>query len=257
MLKQLQVSASEVFEQLKMSCKLASVVQETVVQQIIRDAAQAAGITISDLELQQSADEFRVRYDLYNPATTWNWLQQNYLTGDEFERLIEESVITSKLIQHLFADRVEPYFYQHQLDYTQAALYEIIFTDFDTAIEQFYALEEKEVTFIEVARQYIQEPDLRRQYGYQGMRSRTALHSAISAAVFACYPPQLLKPIIIGKNVHLILVEEIVQPQLNESLQSQILEQLFADWLQQQLPQYSIEIQASTEPPKPIYQQFT
>ncbi|MGF1588075.1 MAG: peptidylprolyl isomerase, partial [Pleurocapsa sp.] len=67
-----------------------------------------------------------------------------------------------------------------------------------------------------------------------------------------------LKPIIIGKNVHLILVEEIVQPQLNESLRSQILEQLFADWLEQKLQQYSIKVKASLEPPRePSYQQST
>lgn len=258
MLKHLQISSVEVFERLKISCKLSSIVQETIRQQIIRDAAKAEGIAITDLELQQSADNFRVRYNLYNPATTWDWLQKNYLTGDDFEKLIDESLITSKLIKHLFSDRVEPYFYRHQLDYTQAALYEIVFDDFDTALEQFYALEEKEVTFIEVARQYIQEPNLRRQHGYQGMRSRTVLHSAISAAVFACDPPQILKPIVIDKNVHLILVEEIVQPQLNESLRGQILDRLFSDWLEQQVKEYSIEVKASSEPPRePSYQQST
>ena len=252
-LKQLQISSSQIFERLKISCQLAPAIREIAHHQIIMDAARSQKITINDLELQQAADNFRVRYNLHNPRVTWDWLKKNHLTGDEFEQLILESIITSKLINHLFSDRVEPYFYEHKLDYTKAVLYEVVFDDFDTAIEQFYALQEREITFIEVARRYIPEPDLRRQYGYRGVLPRTALSSAISAAVFASNPPQILKPIVVGKNTHLILVEEIIEPQLNESLRGQILNLLFSNWLEQQLEQYSIEIE--TVQPSLQYQQ--
>ena len=249
MLKHLQISPLEIFEHLKTSCKLAPVMQETIRRKIINDAAKTEGIVVSDRELQEAADNFRVQYNLYNPATTWEWLKRNYLTGDDFENLICESIVTSKLIQNLFGDRVEPYFYEHQLDYTQAVLYEVVFDDFDTAIEQFYAVEEREISFVEVARRYISEPDLRRQYGYKGVLPRTALNSAISAAVFASKPPQVLKPIVVGKNVHLILVEEIIEPQLNESLHSEILSQLFSAWLEKQLQHYTIELATLQQQP--------
>lgn len=252
MLKHLPISSLEVFERLKLSCKLAPVMQEIVRNQIISDAAKAEGIVVTDPELQQAADDFRAQYNLYNPATTWEWLKKNHLTGDDFEQLICESIITSKLIKHLFADHVEPYFYEHQLDFTQAVLYEVIFADFDTAIEQFYALEEQEITFAEVSRQYIAEPNLRRQHGYKGILSRAALNSAISAAVFRANPPEVLKPIVVGKNVHLILVEEIIEPQLDELLRGQIITQLFATWFEKQLQQYSIEVKVSSEQPQPI-----
>jgi parvulin-like peptidyl-prolyl isomerase len=242
MSKNLQISSAEFLGQLKRSCKLASVIQETVYHQIITDTARAEGITISDRELQAAADNFRLKYNLSDPKVTWEWLQKNHLTGDDFEQLIGESVVTAKLIQHLFGDRVEPYFYQHQLDFTQAALYEIIFDDFGLAIEEFYALIEQETTFVQIARQYLQEPNLRRQYGYQGVLSRTTLNPAISAAVFASKPPEVLKPIVVNKKAHLILVEEIIQPQLDESLREQIINQLFSAWLEKQVQQYSIEL---------------
>lgn len=247
MSKNLQISSSEVLNCLKVSCKLASVVQDTVRHQIISDAARLAGIEVSDRELQQAADNFRVKYNLYNPATTWQWMNNNYLTGDDFEQLIYESILTSKVIQQLFGDRVEAFFYEHKLDYTKAVLYEVVFDNFNTAIEQFYALEEREVSFIEVARQYIQEPNLRRQYGFKGILPRTAINSVLSAAIFASNPPQILKPIVIGKKVHLILVEEIIEPQLDELLRSQILNQLFVTWLEKQLQHYKIEFTTSQE----------
>lgn len=245
--KKLQISSSNILDYLKVSCNLASVVHDTVRQQIISDAVRSAGIVVSDRELQQAADNFRVKYNLYNPATTWEWMNQNYLTGDDFEKSIYESIFTTKLIQHLFGDRVEPYFYEHKLDYTQAVLYEVVFDDFNTAIEQFYALEEGEVSFIEVARQYVREPNLRRQHGFKGILPRTAINSVLSAAIFASNPPQVLKPIVIDKKVHLILVEEIIEPQLDELLRSQILNQLFVTWLEKQQQQYKIELATSQE----------
>lgn len=242
MSKNLSISSLELIERLKISCQLAPILKDTVYQQIIVDAVQTEGIEITELELQEAADKFRLQYNLYNPATTWEWLKTNHLTGDDFERLIRESIATSKLIQHLFGDRVEPYFYEHQLDFTQAVLYEIVFDNFDVALEQFYALQEQEITFAEVARRYIQEPNLRRQHGYRGVLSRTALNSAISVAVFTAKAPQLLKPIEIGKQAHLILVEEIIEPELNESLRNQITSQLFSAWLEKQAQQYSVEL---------------
>lgn len=242
MSKKLPISPAKCLEHLKISCKLAAVIQDTVYHQIIRDTACTEGIKISDRELQEAADNFRLQYNLSDPKVTWEWLQKNYLTGDDFEKLISESVVTAKLIQHLFDDLVEPYFYQHQLDFTQAALYEIVFDDFGLAIEEFYALVEQETTFAQVARQYIQEPSLRRQHGYQGVISRTNLNSAISAAVFASKPPEILKPIVVNKKAHLILVEEIIQPQLDKSLREQIVNQLFSAWLEKQGQQYSIEL---------------
>lgn len=251
MSKNIQISTSAILNHLKLSLQFPMLVREIIRHQIIRDAAMTEGLKITDFELQHAADNFRIQHNLNDPEVTWRWLEQNCLTGDDFERLIYESLIPPKLIQRLFSDRVEPYFYENQLNYTQAVLYEIVFDDFDTAIELFYALEEKEISFIDIARQYIQEPELRRRYGYKGILSRTDLNSAISSAVFAANPPQILKPIVVGKKAHLILVEEIIEPQLDESLRSHILRELFSAWLEKQLQQYSVEITALTEPKIP------
>ena len=247
MLKPLEVTTTAIIERLKISGQFTDTVQKVIRQQIIKDAAKAQDIVVTDSELQQAADDFRVKHNLYNPNETWRWLQNNCLTGDEFEQLIYESILTPKLIQHLLGDRVEAYFYEHQLDYQKAVLYEVVFDNFDTAIELYYALQEKEISFSQIARKYIAEPNLRRQHGYKGMRSRSELNSAISPVVFAAKPPQILKPITINRNTHLILVEEIIEPELNDFVRSQILNKLFSDWLEKQLRLYAVEVSALSE----------
>ena len=73
-----------------------------------------------------------------------------------------------------------------------------------------------------------------------GSVKRKQLKPEISAAVFASNPPQLLKPIVTSKGVHLILVEEIVKPELNQNLWRQIAADLFKNWLQEQRGQVEV-----------------
>ncbi|WP_287657898.1 MULTISPECIES: peptidylprolyl isomerase [unclassified Microcystis] len=87
------------------------------------------------------------------------------------------------------------------------------------------------MSFHDVTRKYIEDKELRRQGGYLGVQRRQDLKPEISAAVFATKPPQLLKPIVKAKGISLILVEEIIQPELNDQLRYQIWSELFGEWL--------------------------
>ena len=146
-------------------------------------------------------------------------------------------------MEPLFSDRVEPYFLKHRLDYVRVAMYEVILDDEDVARELFSALQEGRVSFHEVASQYIDRPSLRRAGGYCGLMSRQDLKPEIAAAVFACTPPQLLQPIVTDGGVHLIQVEEIIEPELDEELRIQIISELFARWLKQQREELEVTIE--------------
>ena len=123
------------------------------------------------------------------------------------------------------------YFYANQLNYASAVIYEIVLDDPDLAMELFYSIQEKEVTFYEVARQYITDVELQRKGGYLGKVTRQDLRPEISAAVFAASPPQLLKPVMTAKGVHVIWVEEIIKPELEAMLRLEILSEFLDEWL--------------------------
>jgi len=121
-------------------------------------------------------------------------------------------------------------------------MYEVVLDDEDLAIELFYGIQEGEMSFYEVAHQYIQDTELRRKGGYRGIVRRKELKPEISAAVFAAKPPQVLKPIVTSSGVNLILVEEIIQPELDDKLSSQIMFNLFDEWLKQQIEQVEFNV---------------
>lgn len=231
MSKAITISHEDILHQVKLSCQIPEIVEQIVTRKIVADAAAEAGIKVETEELQKAADSLRLMSQLNSAEETKVWLQKNGLSLDDFEELIYNNVISGKLAQHLFADKVEPFFVEHQLDYAGVVLYEVVLDDEDLAMELFYAIQEDEMSFYEVAHEYIQDTELRRKGGYRGMMQRSELKPEISAAVFAATPPQVLKPVLTSKGVHLILVEEIVQPQLNDKLHHQILSDLFAEWL--------------------------
>jgi len=246
----LTISHDDIIQHIKLACQIPSITREVAMRKVITDTAAAAGIEVGLEELQQAADNLRLANNLLQADDTWVWLQKYCLSLDEFEQLAYTNLVSTKLAQHLFADKVEPFFIEHHLDYAGAVLYEVVLDDADLAMELFYALQEGEVSFSDIAHQYIEDIELRRLRGYRGKVPRSELKPEISAAVFAASPPQLLKPIITPKGAHLIRVEELIQPQLDDALRVKILADLFSAWLDQQVDQ--AEILTQLEPSKPI-----
>lgn len=229
------ISQDEILQQVKLSCQIPTLVRAITERKIVDQKARALNIQVETTELQKAADSFRLKNNLVTAQETLDWLKRHALSLDDLESLVYHTVLLTKLADRLFASKVEPYFIERQLDYTQIVLYEIVLSNADLAMELFYALQEQEIAFPEIAQRYIQDPEMRRRGGYRGLVTRKDLKPEISAVVFASKPPQILKPIAIGKQTYLIWVEAIIVPKLDETLRSQILTELFAGWLKQQV----------------------
>lgn len=229
------ITNEDILAQVKLSYKIPEIIEGIVTRKVIANAAAEAGIKVETKELQKAADQIRLMNKLNSADDTWAWLEKHGLSLEEFEEIIYSTVIVGKLAAHLFVNKVEPYFFENQLDYASVVMYEVVLDDEDLAIELFYAIKEGEMSFYDVAHKYIQDKELRRKGGYRGMVRRKDLKPEISTNVFAATPPQVLKPIVSSKGVHLIFVEEIIKPQLEPMLRCQILEDLFSAWIKQQI----------------------
>lgn len=240
MQKVISISQDLLLQHLKLSCQIPQIFEGIVAREIILETAKAEGITVEPEDLQQAADSLRLTHKLQQTEATWAWLQQHHLSLEEFEAIARSNVITSKLVKHLFSEQIESFFWEHHLEYTKAVLYEILLNDEDLIQELYYALQEGEVNFHEIAHQHIQDLDLRRLGGYRGLVSRHELRPEIAAAVYAATPPQVLLPITSPLGTHLILVEQIIHPKLDETTRGSILSYLSTEWLKQQIQQIQI-----------------
>lgn len=240
MLDQVQITQDKIFHQVKILRQIPSLVRSITENEIIQATAKEKEIEATTEELQEAADTFRVINQLASADDTWKWLETQGLTIDEFEEIVHNSVLRAKLASHLFADQVESYFFENKINYTKAVIYEIYLEDQELVMELFYTIQEGEASFHELAHQYIQETELRRQGGYRGALNRKQLKPELSAPVFAAKPPQILKPITSSKGAHLIFVEELIEPELNDQLYQQILSELFTQWLDSEVQKTEI-----------------
>jgi parvulin-like peptidyl-prolyl isomerase len=234
------ITNEDIFHQVQLSCKIPEIIEKIIERKIIISAAEAAGIKVTKEELQQASDRMRAMNQLKDAQATWVWLEKYGLSLNDFEEIVYITLIFKKLINYLFAERVEPYFYEHQLNYADAIIYEIVLDDQDEAIELFYEIQEGDISFYDAAQQYIQAPELRRKGGYRGKVNRTEMKPEVSAAIFASMSSQLLKPIVTADGVFLVLVEEIIKPELDKMLHEKIMLDLYFEWLKQQKKQVKV-----------------
>jgi parvulin-like peptidyl-prolyl isomerase len=240
------ITQEDIFHQVQLSCKIPETIEKIIERKIIISAAEAAGIKVTKEELQQASDQMRAMSQLKDAEATWAWLEKYGLSLDDFEEIVYIALISRKLTNHLFADKIEPYFYDHQLDYAGAIIYEIVLDDQDEAIELFYEIQEGEISFYDAARQSIQDTELRRKGGYRGKVNRTEMKPEVSAAIFAANPPEILKPIVAADGIYLVLVEEIVKPELDKKLHQKIVLDLYSEWLKQQKEEVQVISQIET-----------
>jgi parvulin-like peptidyl-prolyl isomerase len=225
----------DILNEVRLSGQWGKLQKSIAARRMLQQIAAEKGVEVTEAELQKAANELRQYYNLQKAEDTWAWLENHGLTLDLFEEMIHTTILRNKLANSLFVHQVDAYFASHQLDFTEVALYEVMIEDEDLALELFFSLKEREITFFEMARHYIQDKELSRKGGYRGCLKRMDLSPAIAAAVFAAKPPQILAPIKTSQGTHLILVDEIVQPDLTPELHRQIIEMLFTSWLAQQI----------------------
>jgi parvulin-like peptidyl-prolyl isomerase len=242
MSEKLTIDKEAIFQQVKLSGKIPELIEGIVSRHIINRAATDLGIEVTTEELQQAADQFRLINQLHDSEETYKWLDKYKISLDDFEEMLHYNLVYLKLGNLMFKEKIEAIFVERQLDYLGAAIYEVVLEDEDEAMELFYAIQAEETSFNEIARQYIKDVDLKRKGGYRGILYRKDLKPEVSAAIFAANPPQIIKPITTSLGIHLIWVEEIIKPQLDNRLTSEIGLDLFTQWLKQKQEEIEFEL---------------
>jgi len=228
-------SAKDILYQIRLSGQIHSIVEAVISEQIIDQESTKMAIEIETKEIQIEADKIRLNNQLYKPEETWIWLENQGLTLDDLEFIARKNIMAKKLAKKLFSDQIKHFFASNHLNYHSAIIYEIVFDDADLAMEIYHAIIEKKIDFSQAAREYCQDQQMRFSGGYRGNFKPQELKPEFASAIFAANPPKLLRPIVTSNGAHLIKIEKIIRPILDDVLENQILSDLFDNWLKQRL----------------------
>jgi parvulin-like peptidyl-prolyl isomerase len=157
----------------------------------------------------------------------WQQTTHDHRTGTDAERL-------ERFKQAMFSHQVEPYFLKRKSTLDQV-VYSLIRTkELELTNELYFRILEGEQTFAEVARQYSEGPEASTG-GLLGPVPLSQPHAAIAHLLTISKPGQLWMPRFVADWFVILRLEKRHSAQLNATLRQQLLNELFENWLQQEI----------------------
>ena len=226
------ITAEEIVKALGLSGQLATVCAEIVRQKEVIIRADELGVSLSDEEIQQFCDNFRMLQGLHSAEETMQFLSRHGLTVDDFEEFCKGAVLTNVLRDHLADEKaIADYFVNNRSDLDLARVSTIMVADKNLASEIVMQVTEDGEDFHALAREHSLDEQTKGGGGYVGMVSRSMLSSDTSAKVFNAEAGDLVGPFEKEGMFQLILVEEVIKAELNDEIKEGIKERIFNEWL--------------------------
>src|SRR5262245_2390451 len=111
-------------------------VQRAADTALIRQGAEQRDLAVTDDELQQAADEFRLARGLHDAEALRAWLRARRLSFSDWEASLEDEVIERKLRAAVAPEnQVELSFALRKLTFDEATISHIVVKDVETAKE--------------------------------------------------------------------------------------------------------------------------
>jgi putative peptide maturation system protein len=205
-------------------------IEDAIEATLIRQNAASRGIGVSDEELQQAADTFRVARDLHDVEATKTWLEARNLSYEDWELLLEDQIIAHKLREALTASRVEQHFAEQRLSFDTATISRLVSKEEGIARELRAQIVDDAADFHALAREHSIDSS-RLAGGYVGQVRRSDLGAVVEAAIFSAKPGKVIGPIKTDEGWELIKVESLNPAVLDDSLREAIKSLLFREWL--------------------------
>lgn len=235
------VSLFDLLRQAKFNDAL-HIFESAIDAELIRQAAEERGIEVTDEELQEAADQFRLSRELHEVEALEAWLDSHHLTLTDWETELERTILTSKVAEAIADGQIERYFAENKLRFDAAAISRIVLESEDVAKELRAQLIEEEADFHKLAREHSVDNETRKLGGHVGVIARTDLDPVVESAVFGSKPDQIIGPFKLDSEWHLIKIEAIKPAKLDEEIRQTIKSTLFSEWLAEKRRKVKISI---------------
>ncbi|MBE9166119.1 peptidylprolyl isomerase [Pleurocapsales cyanobacterium LEGE 06147] len=222
------IPVSEIIPRLTRYKMLPQLLREMIIDEAI------ASVSCTPEEKATAKERFYEQNQLTDETARRAWCERNCITPEELEDLAVRLLKIEKFQQATWGHQVESLFLERkeQLDRVSYSL--IRTRDAGLAQELYYRLEEGEQTFAELAREYSQGVEAQKG-GLIGPMPLTMTHPAIAQILSTSQPGQLCPPVRIEEWIVIVRLEKLFSAQLDRRLRRRLLDELFQNWLFEQL----------------------
>ncbi|MEN9243293.1 MAG: peptidylprolyl isomerase [Gloeomargarita sp. DG02_5_bins_242] len=204
-----------------------------LMQGIIIDQA-IAGVSCTSEETAQWVQEFWQSQQVTTPEQQQEWLQRHYLTAAQVVTVATRPHRLQRFKEMTWGAAVESYFLKRkeQLD---RVVYSLIRTqDGGVAQELYFRISEGEQAFAEAAKEFSQGAEAATG-GLIGPMPLGKLHPSLKKLLAVSQPGQVWPPVQLGPWWVVVRLEKLLPAQLDEATRQQLVDELFHQWLEQQL----------------------
>ncbi|MGL6344581.1 MAG: peptidylprolyl isomerase [Waterburya sp.] len=193
-------------------------------------------------EITAACKKFALANQLTTETEKLAWLERYQLDSEQFIAIATRDLKIAKFKQVTWGEQVKHYFFHHKQQFDRV-IYSIIWVeDRDLAQEIYFRLEEKEQSFTQLAQQYSQvtEAPTGRTVGPVEFK---ALPQPFKKAFAINHEEGKTLPMRLGKWMAVVRLEKYLNAQLDQPTQQRILNELFNNWLQQELQKRGCKIE--------------
>ncbi|MCS7292414.1 MAG: peptidylprolyl isomerase [Gloeomargarita sp. SKYBB_i_bin120] len=204
---------------------------------IVTDKA-LADIPCIPEETRQWVQAFWQQQQATTPEQQQAWLQKHHLTPEQVEMIASRPHRLQRFKEKTWGADVSSYFLQRK-DQLDRVIYSLIrVPDPGVAQEVYFRISDGEQSFTEAAQQFSQGPEAMTG-GLIGPMPLGRLHPSLRKLLAMSQPGQLWPPVQLGQWWVIVRLERLLPAQLDDTTRQQLLDELFEQWLEQQLSRLS------------------
>ncbi|MEB3338760.1 MAG: peptidylprolyl isomerase [Leptolyngbyaceae bacterium] len=224
------VTADEIIPLLTGYQLLPQLLRELIVDQAI------APFTCTPEEQEAALKAFYAQNQITSEEILQAWLKHYGMTPDQVTALATRELRINKFKQATWGTKLESHFLNRkaQLD---KVVYSLIRTqEVEIAQELYFRLQDGEQSFAELAQQYSKGPE-GQTGGLVGPTEMSAPHPVLVNLLTTLKPGQISTPTRVGEWLVIVRLEKLIPAQFDEAMQQRLMNELFSNWLQEQVNQ--------------------
>lgn len=235
------LSLGDFLHAMKRSRRLRPLLLDAFVEHYLVVRARRANITVTDKELQEAADNFRLRNGMASSDQTTAWFQREAITSEDFATGLERDLLVEKLRRAVAEPKVMEVFNANTARFARVRLKRILLVNEPEAREVVEQLTNGKGTFEDVARERSLDLATKAAGGDAGIVRRVDLGSPLGDAIFGAEVGKVVGPVQAGQGFLVFRVEEFLPAELDEAVKTGIRKEVFDNWLRNELSKAPIE----------------
>jgi len=235
------ISIGDFLGAMKRSRRLRPMLLDAFVENYLVNRARRVGLSVNDLELQQAADNFRLKNGMASTEQTQQWFQKEAITSEDFAAGLERDLIVEKLRRTVADPKLDEVFNANTARFARVRLKRILVATEADALSVLEAINSGNSSFEDQARLKSLDLITKNVGGEAGIVRRMDLAGELGEAVFGAEPGKLIGPVQAGQGFLVFRVEEFLPAVQDDAIKAGLRKEIFDAWLRNELSREPIQ----------------